>query len=207
MDLKVKIRKERRLPTYYDSGDLERLLATAKQGLPGQSGRVIRRNEALICLMLLAGLRVSEACRLRMKDFDANARRVRVYGKGRKERVIPIPARLSSVLFPLTNGLTANGLILGGLKKGRAYVNVVRLGAAAGLDGLHPHSLRHAYATTLLERGANIKEIQELLGHESLETTQVYLNVLPKHLDKAVSLLDEPHPSETVSARAQSHQP
>ena len=75
------------------------------------------------------------------------------------------------------------------------YGVVHNLARKAGLEGFHPHSLRHAFATRLMERGANIRNVQKLLGHESIETTAQYLDVTARHLEETVALLDGTAPT------------
>lgn len=189
LPLKLRLRRPRRLPPYWDTGDIERLLAQAERGLPGQSPEVRRRNTAALLTLTFAGLRRGELLGLRVADLDFRRRTIRVTGKGDRERVIPMAARLVGPLWEQARGLKAGDRVFP-LGERHFYSIVVRLARAAGLEGFHPHSCRHAFATRLLERGANVRQVQELLGHQNLETTAVYLGVSNTHLKAAIGLLD-----------------
>lgn len=163
------------------------------------------RDRALLELLYGAGVRVGEAIALDIRDVDLLAREVRVLGKGRKERVIPLPqaARLALGAWlearrapgyqsePLFPSLAPNA------RKRRMNVRTARriLGrraVSAGVaDRVHPHRLRHSYATHLLDMGADLRSIQELLGHASLSTTQRYTAVSAARL---VEVYDKSHP-------------
>ena len=156
------------------------------------------RDRAMLELAYSSGLRLSELVGLDRADVSAGARLVRVRGKGRRERVVPVgegafaalerwlacaecgvPATRDAVaLFPNTRGKRLSG---------RTFQRIVarRLaGVAAGL-GVTPHALRHSFASHLLDRGADLRAIQELLGHRSLATTQIYTHVSRGRLRKA----------------------
>ena len=156
------------------------------------------RDRAMLELAYSSGLRLSELVGLDRADVSAGARLVRVRGKGRRERVVPVgegafaalerwqaccdrelpAARGALVLFPNVRGERLSG---------RTFQRIVarRLaGIAAGL-GVTPHALRHSFASHLLDRGADLRAIQELLGHRSLATTQIYTHVSRGRLRKA----------------------
>lgn len=167
------------------------------------------RDRALLELLYGAGVRVSELRGLTLADVELSARRVRVMGKGQKERLAPFgqPAlealeawlEVRPLLLDRAKGdasAAAKALWLG--DKGTALTvrqiqNIVRRYGAlgAGRGDLHPHALRHSYATHLLDAGADLRGIQELLGHASLATTQRYTHV---SVDRLMAVYDKAHP-------------
>jgi integrase/recombinase XerC len=148
------------------------------------------RDAAIVELLYATGARVSELCGLDVDDLDRERRTVRLFGKGAKERVVPlgVPAARATASW-LARGrpaLVASGsppaLLLGsrgGRLDPRAVRRVVhqRLNAVPGVGDLGPHGLRHTAATHLLEGGADLRSVQELLGHATLATTQIYTHV------------------------------
>ncbi len=149
------------------------------------------------------GLRVSELCGLRVEDVDFNEQLVRVLGKGKKERLVPIgqPALVAIQKYwealleppmgaqPVFRADTHRAAPLNRLQLARRLKNYL---AVAGLDpALTPHKLRHSYATHILDAGADLRSVQELLGHAHLITTQVYTHVTTERLKKAY---DAAHP-------------
>ena len=192
-------RRTRTLPRTLSPGEAERLIAAAN----GVAPRALR-DRALVELLYGAGLRVSEAVGLEKNGVDLDDRLVRVIGKGDKERVVPVGRQAVEALRRyLARGrpyldrrhrpelfLNARG---GPLTRSGAFLVLRRLAAVAGLepDRVHPHLLRHSFATHLLEGGADLRVIQELLGHSSLSTTQVYSHVDGRRLRK---VYDRAHP-------------
>ena len=178
-------RRRQRLPRSLSLGEVERLIEAAN----GTTPRSLR-DQALIELLYGAGLRVSEAVGLENGGVDLEARLVRCVGKGDKERVVPLGARAVEALRRyLSRGrpyldrrhrpelfLNAQG---GPLTRAGAFLIVRRLAAKAGLDPerVHPHLLRHSFATHLLEGGADLRSVQEMLGHADLGTTEIYTHV------------------------------
>jgi len=161
-----------------------------------------RRDAAMLELLYGAGLRVSELAGLTLGSVDREAHRVRVLGKGRKERIVPYGKPASDALdawIAIRPSLTidsTDALFLGarGTKLTvRQIQNVVRRYGAlgAGRSDLHPHALRHTTATHLLDAGADLRAIQELLGHASLSTTQRYTHVT---IDRLMAVYDTAHP-------------
>jgi integrase/recombinase XerC len=174
----------RRLPHVLDPSDIYRLVASVDGVEPPD-----QRDRALLELLYAAGLRVSEVASLDVSEIDVRDRAVRVRGKGKKERVCVFggPAARAVQLY-LRDGRTklAAGkqpaLFLnrfGGRLTARSVQSIVRKRATrAGLPvAVHPHLLRHSFATHLLDGGADLRVVQELLGHESPNTTQVYTHV------------------------------
>ncbi len=158
------------------------------------------RDTAILELLYGCGLRVSELVGLNEEDLDASEGWLRVRGKGRKERQVPIPAKaLAALRRYLEQRHPAPGeaaLFLnprGRRLTDRSVRNIVKTWSRllAGDPSLHPHSFRHAYATHLLAEGADLRAIQELLGHASLSTTQKYTQLA---LTELMAVYDRAHP-------------
>jgi integrase/recombinase XerD len=178
-------RRQRRLPRTLSPGEAERLLEAAS----GTTPRILR-DRALAELLYGAGVRVSEAVALQRGGVDLERRLVRVLGKGDRERVVPIGRQAADALRRyLSRGrphldrrhrpelfLNAQG---GPLTRAGAFLILRRLAAKAGLEPerVHPHLLRHSFATHLLEGGADLRSVQELLGHADVSTTELYTHV------------------------------
>jgi integrase/recombinase XerC len=181
----------RRLPRTVPAADLAR-------GLDRISAADVTslRDRALLELAYSAGLRLSELVGLNRGDVDRAAGLLRVRGKGRRERIVPAGAPALAALDRYLGGSRRTASRgdeavfvnpRGGRLSGRTVQRVVhrRLGEIAGSLGVTPHALRHSFATHLLDRGADLRAIQELLGHRSLATTQVYTHVSASRLRKA----------------------
>jgi integrase/recombinase XerD len=178
-------RRTRRLPRTLSPGEAERLVEAAR----GTGPRDLR-DRALVELLYGAGLRVSEAVGLEKGGVDLDARLVRCIGKGNKERIVPVGRQAVDALRRyLSRGrpyldrrhrpelfLNAQG---GPLTRAGAFLILRRLAARAGLEPerIHPHLLRHSFATHLLEGGADLRSVQEMLGHADLSTTELYTHV------------------------------
>jgi len=172
-----------------------------------ESQLLVRRDRAILELLYAAGLRVSELTGLNLADLDRDAQMLRVRGKGRKERVVPYGRKAQSALenyWPVRSELLRRagsgsepeavylnyaGRRLTTRSVGRIVKKYVRL-VNINWD-LHPHSLRHAFATHLLADGADLRAIQELLGHRSLSTTQRYTHASIRQL---MEVYDKAHP-------------
>lgn len=159
-----------------------------------------KRDVAMLELLYGCGVRVSELCGIRLNDIDFSERWILIRGKGRKERQVPVGMRawsaLEAYLAEREAPAAETALFLGA--RGKAIVdrvvrNIVKAYAVAtiGDSSLHPHSFRHAYATHLLSAGADLRAIQELLGHASLSTTQRYTQV---SLTDLMAAYDKAHP-------------
>jgi integrase/recombinase XerD len=178
-------RRTRRLPKTLSPGEAERLIEAANGAAP----RALR-DRALVELLYGAGLRVSEAVQLGKGGVDLDDRLVRVIGKGDKERIVPVGRQAAESLRRyLARGrpyldrrhrpelfLNAKG---GPLTRSGAFLILRRLAEKAGLEPgrVHPHLLRHSFATHLLEGGADLRSVQEMLGHADLSTTELYTHV------------------------------
>ena len=155
------------------------------------------RDRALLELLYGCGLRASEACTVRVRDVDLEGRRVRVTGKGDKQRVVPLGERARSAIDRylrkgrphLVRNVGSPALFVSVRGRPLRPSDVRRALASAlrreGLPSRSPHALRHSFATHLLEGGADLLSIQELLGHASVATTQVYTHVSVRHLKSA----------------------
>jgi site-specific recombinase XerD len=175
----------RRLPRTLSPFESERLIEAAN----GTTPRAMR-DRALVELMYGAGLRVSETVGLARTSVDIDARIVRVIGKGDKERIVPLgrPAaeavrRYLALGRPHLDRRYRPDLFLnargGALTRAGAFLILRKLAAKAGLEPerVHPHLLRHSFATHLLEGGADLRSVQEMLGHADLSTTEQYTHV------------------------------
>lgn len=148
--------------------------------------------ERLLFLVLYGtGLRVSEACALEWKNIDLQRRVLRVRGKGDKERLVAIPRSVCEILRSAPQQ-SASVWGLQGLSSRQAYEWIRTRGVQAGLlRPIHPHALRHSFATHLLASGANLRTLQELLGHESLQATEKYTHL---GVDQLARTLEQHHP-------------
>ena len=196
-----------RLPHYLTVEQMVALLAAPGQLFIRQQGKkglgrpfskiASMRDTAVLETIYSCGLRISELSGLRAEDLDWNEQIVRVRGKGRKERLVPIGETALKAIRDYWNGLavvpagpspvflaeTRKTAPLRPLQLARRLKNYL---AFAGLDpGLTPHKLRHSYATHLLDAGADLRSVQELLGHAHLVTTQVYTHVTTERLKQA----------------------
>jgi len=146
------------------------------------------KDHLILRLMTDAGLRRGEVIRLRVKQVGEDA--LRFSGKGAKERTVPLTSAVKEALRLHLLGKSPDDLVVG-LKDKGVYNVVKKYGKLAGVPDLRPHDLRHSFAERLIEAGASIRTVQELLGHESLDTTQVYIGVTGNHLREAVLLLEK----------------
>ncbi len=192
-------RMSRLLPEVLTVGDVERLLEGAGGQAPDEAGRPDAerrlRGRALLELLYAAGLRVSEAIGLDAEDLSLDGGFVRVVGKGDRERLVPVgeialgwlarwidgprAALLArSHVAPARGGPVFLGDRGGRLGRQAAWSVVKRAAMAVGLaERVSPHTLRHSFATHLLEGGADLRVVQELLGHASISTTQLYTHL------------------------------
>lgn len=149
-------------------------------------------NEKLLFLLLYGGgLRVSEACEIKTKNILWNQRKILIMGKGHKERLISLP---ELVWTHLKNNATKSDYLFGDqpLNTRKAYAWIQQAGSRAGLiRPLHPHALRHSFATHLLNGGVNLRILQTLLGHESLTATEKYTHL---SIDQLARTMENLHP-------------
>ena len=203
-------RLPRRLPKPLSVDDCRALMESdasprsTRARQPARERERCLRDRALVELLYGAGLRVGEAAALDVRDVDLLGREVRVLGKGRAERIVPLPAAARRALgdylmLRRRSGYAAEALFvsLAPGRAGRLSERSMRriLDGRAAAEGLaervYPHRLRHSYATHLLDMGADLRQIQELLGHASLSTTQRYTAVSAQRL---LEVYDRAHP-------------
>ena len=191
IQLDLKLRKPRELPPYHSQEEIEALIDQTGIGLYHQKQWHKERNKALILTFCYTGLRKQELLNLRVSDIDFERRLLFVrQGKGRKDRMIPLAERLIAPLHAQCAGKSLRDIVFDGLNQRSVYRIVIKLAKACGLEGIHPHTLRHYFATRLVELGVNLRVIQELLGHADLSTTAIYLDLSPQHLKSAIDVLD-----------------
>ena len=183
-------RVSRRLPDILSPAEAAQLMESPGRPSSAAGGALALRDAALLELLYGGGLRVSETAGLDTAGLSLEARRVRVWGKGQKARAVPLGKPAAGALRrylqdgrPSLTGRRSGGAIFLNRRGGRLSVRaiqrlVARHAAAAGLRaGVHPHTLRHSFATHLLDGGADLRVVQELLGHSSPGATQVYTHV------------------------------
>ena len=186
-------KKEKKLPKYLEQSEVENLLQAAN----GDAWEA-KRDKAILETLYSAGIRVSELAGLNDDDVDLLSGQVKVRGKGKKERIVPLGSFAAKAI---QNYLTSRPQTKGGLfinrRKTRLSDRSVRrvLNKYARQISLKkevsPHMLRHSFATHLLDRGADLRSVQELLGHANLSTTQIYTHVSTKRLREA---FEKAHP-------------
>ena len=185
IDLKVKIPHQ--LPEYVEDESIQKLIAAIKKKQTHK--QAIDRDILLIELAYNSGLRREELANLKASDILINEKALIVRkGKGIKDRTVPLPSKIVKLLGTYIEGMNQDDRVFN-VKPVAISDKIRRMAKKAGVK-IHAHSLRHAYATRLLEKGANIKAVQELLGHSRIGTTEAYLSLLPKHLRETVDLLD-----------------
>jgi integrase/recombinase XerC len=201
-------KRGRHLPQVLAREQIDAVLAAGQQlGPPGDDAApaaLTLRDSAIMELLYASGIRVSELCGLDVGDIDGERRTARVLGKGRRERVVPmgVPAARAIRLWeqagrPVLAAERAGPALFLGARGGRIDQRIVRrvvhsrvAAAGTGLDA-GPHSLRHTAATHLLEGGADLRSVQEILGHASLASTQIYTHV---SVDRLMSAYRQAHP-------------
>ena len=193
----------KRVPRVISLDDVEALLEAPDRTTPEGM-----RDFAMLELLYATGLRVSELVELRMRELDLRVGCVRVVGKGGKQRIVPVGELASDAIEDYLESARADLLRNCGGPGSTPYLFVTRRGSsmtrqafwknfkkyarAAGVDGdISPHKLRHSFATHLLERGADLRIVQSLLGHSDISTTQIYTHVAKARLKE---LHDEHHP-------------
>jgi integrase/recombinase XerC len=194
-------KQEKRLPKCLDLEQVQKLLDA-----PGDADLLSARDKAMLEVLYSSGIRVSELVDLEMADMDLQEGVLRVRGKGRKDRLTPIGSQAIKALqryFELRTGdsksqqpASANRVFLNKHGEPLSTRSVRRkldkYLVMAGLDpGISPHTLRHSFATHLLNNGADLRSVQELLGHQSLSTTQIYTHLTTSRMKE---VYDQAHP-------------
>ncbi|MDR1360483.1 MAG: site-specific tyrosine recombinase XerD [Deltaproteobacteria bacterium] len=181
-------RLARGLPEVLTRGEMEAILAA-----PDLSGKLGFRDRTMLELLYASGLRVSELCGLKVLDFDPQANRLRVFGKGAKERLAPVHSTAARFLQDYIRqwrplfAPKAAALFLnrsgGALSRVGVWKLVQRYALQAGISvPISPHTFRHSFATHLLEGGADLRSVQMLLGHEDIAATEIYTHVQQERL-------------------------
>ncbi|MCL4766778.1 MAG: site-specific tyrosine recombinase XerD [Hyphomicrobiaceae bacterium] len=200
-------RKGQPLPKTLSAGEVDRLIATARARIDGTTGRdryVALRLHCLIEMLYATGMRVSELVSLPRSVLQGDPRLLTIRGKGGRERLVPLNSAARAALdrylevgrhaedgvAPMvrTRWLFPSKSAEGHLTRQRLAQEVKEVAAAAGLDPrrVSPHVLRHAFASHLLDRGADLRSVQQLLGHADISTTQIYTHVLEERLRRLV---------------------
>jgi len=188
----------RTLPEVLDIADAKTAMDSLATRASEEETPISLRDVAMVELLYATGARVAELCGLDVSDIDYDRQTIRVLGKGNKERTIPLgnPAMKALNVWlkegrdSIKNSLSGNAVFLGARGK-RIDQRTVRtvvynaLQAIEGIERMGPHALRHSAATHLLEGGADLRTVQEILGHASLATTQIYTHVSTERLQKA----------------------
>jgi integrase/recombinase XerC len=192
-------KKEQRLPFHLDIDQTTSLMEA-----PDDDNKYARRDRAILELLYSSGLRVSELTGLNIGELDLTGGMVRVTGKGGKERIVPVGSRALAALQEYLGqrpGVEAGSALFlntrGERINRRSVARIVDLHVLriAAFKRISPHTLRHTFATHLLEGGADLRAIQELLGHASLSTTQKYTHV---GIDRLMEVYDKAHPKAHI---------
>jgi integrase/recombinase XerC len=193
-------KQEKRLPKCLDLEQIQKLLDT-----PGDGDLLAARDKAMLEVLYSSGIRVSELVELEISDLDMQEGVIRVRGKGRKDRLTPIGSQAIRALQRYFELRIAEMKVTPPLT-GRVFLNkhgsalstrsvrrkLDKYLALAGLDpGISPHTLRHSFATHLLNNGADLRSVQELLGHQSISTTQIYTHLTTSRMKQ---VYDSAHP-------------
>jgi len=196
-------RKEKKLPVHLSIEDAVRFIET-----PDADTDFGKRDRAILELLYATGIRVAELVNINLRDIDFKNKLLRVFGKRRKERIVPFGEPAAKALeeylsvrekfllnAPATKRdaqpliLNYQGTRMSTRSVGRLVEKYIRL--CAGIHDISPHALRHSFATHLLDSGADLRDIQELLGHARLSTTQIYTHV---SMEKLIEVYDKTHP-------------
>ncbi|HEV2295643.1 MAG TPA: tyrosine recombinase XerC [Tepidisphaeraceae bacterium] len=199
-------KQEKRLPKCLDLEQVQKLLEA-----PGDADLLSARDKAMLEVLYSSGIRVSELVELETADLDLQEGVLRVKGKGRKDRLTPIGSQAIKALQRYFEMRQIGGGAGGQPVTGRVFLNkhgealstrsvrrkLDKYLVAAGLDpGISPHTLRHSFATHLLNNGADLRSVQELLGHQSLSTTQIYTHLTTSRMKE---VYDQAHPRAASS--------
>lgn len=193
-------KKRKRLPNVLSTNEVEALLS-----MPDEATERGARDKAMLETMYATGLRVSELCSLKKRNLDLSSSLLRVVGKGSKERTVPLSDYARECLLSYLNGFRAHNkgargpylfLNRAGKPVSRNYffLAVREYAAKAGIDKrVSPHTLRHSFATHLLENGADLRSVQALLGHSKIKTTEIYTEVSSRRIIGAYDLYMKRH--------------
>ncbi len=198
-------KKDKKLPNFLQSDELDKIFSSIDTSTP-----LGLRNRLIIELLYATGLRVSEITNLKINDIDLSNREIKVYGKGGKERIVLfgdyakkyLNEYLSTSRIELLNGQKSPYLLINHngeelTSRGVEYIIDEIVKECALKHHISPHTLRHTFATDMLNNGADLKSVQELLGHSSLSTTQIYTHITNDRL-RSVYLKSFPRTKEKV---------
>lgn len=192
-------RREHRLPAVLTADDAIRLMESPKAKKPADHDTMLR-DRAVLETLYSTGIRASELIGMNREDIDRHDSLIRIRGKGRRERIVPVGSKaldaIDAYLGCLAGSSDITAVFLGPSGKRLTARTVQRIlenhrKQLGLLQKASPHTLRHSFATHLLESGADLRAIQELLGHASLSTTQRYTHV---NLDSLMEVYDKAHP-------------
>lgn len=187
-------KQEKYLPTSISEDEVESLL-----GSPKSSIKIERRDKAMIEILYATGMRISELVNLKLTDIDFNRSVLKVFGKGSKERLVPYGEKAAEALriyLEDRKKLDSKDVFLSNrgtrITRGAFWQRIKIYIKRENLkSSISPHTLRHAFATHLLNRGADLRSVQILLGHSDLSTTQIYTHIAKKRLGE---ILKKHHP-------------
>jgi len=189
---------EKKLPKCFSEKEMDELL-----NIPDLSNKFGIRNRAILELIYSSGLRISEIAKCKTGQIDLNDKQIRIIGKGNKERIVPVSSKAKiairnydKIRNQFESRFSDDSLFLS--KSGRPLSpNEIReilsryLNLVAKTKGYSPHTIRHSFATHLLARGADLRAVQEMLGHNNLSTTEIYTHLTLKDLKK---VYEQAHP-------------
>lgn len=191
-------KSDKKLPEFLTYDEIDKMLNCLDENDPIQL-----RDKAIISLLYACGLRLTEAASIKLEDIDFNERFIRIVGKGNKERLVPFYEECGIILKKylknarnlwIKDDLQHVFLNQKGKMLSNRYIQIIveNVGIRAGLNKkVHPHMIRHSFATHLLDNGADLRIVQELLGHENLSTTQIYTHIT---IDKLKNVVQKAHP-------------
>jgi len=186
----------RKLPDTLDVTDIDRLIGAIDLSKPEGE-----RNRAMIETLYSCGLRVSELINLKLSDLHFNAGFVKIVGKGNKERIVPAGSLVSKRIKEYIENVRVHIHIKKGeedlifltsrgtrMSRQMVFIAIKKLAAAIGLKkSISPHTFRHSFATSLVEGGADLRAVQEMLGHESITTTEIYTHLDREYLRQVIT--------------------
>lgn len=194
-----------RLPVFVSESRMKDVVALLRDDIASEEFERLR-DAVIVLLFYTAGLRLAELANLKIGDISADYRTIRILGKGEKERIVPLIGRMGEILKKYFSQFSSQNICIdqkkalilskkGGPISMRTIQRIVdRRLKGAGIQGkTSPHTLRHTFATHLLNEGADLREIQELLGHSSLKATQVYTHT---NIEKLKEVYSTAHPRE-----------
>lgn len=188
-------KKELYLPKFLKDSELDKIFEVCKEDTP-----INQRNTLIIELLYASGIRVSELVNIKLSDIDRSEKSIKILGKGSKERMVLYNNHTKKAMdtylddgYRTFNKINSGFLILNkdGNKLSERYVRVIidDLVRKAGLDiKISPHTMRHTFATDMLEEGADLVTVKELLGHESLNTTSIYTHITNEQIRKTYNM-------------------